>query len=97
MEETNLKKYILKRPWQPRIGLNLMLYLGYNSYDKISCVEDKSQAKIMTEEKCKSWLLIINDSKLWSMEEVEPLQEIESETLRELEEEIIEENNNGEQ
>lgn len=66
-----------------------MLYLGYNSYDKISCVEDKAKAKIMTEEECKSWLLIINDSKLWSMEEVEPPQELESE--------ITEENNNGEQ
>lgn len=89
MEEINLKKYILKRPWQSRHGVREILYLGYNESNRVICVSNKDEAIIMTKEDCEGWLLILADSKMWSIEEVEPPQELESE--------ITEENNNGEQ
>ena len=89
MEE---KLYILKRPWVTTFGQQYILYLGYNENNRIDSVLEKEHAKQMTKEDCESWLLILTDRHLWSMEEVVPETPIISEDQPI--EETLKENNN---
>ena len=57
------KNCILKRHWQSKSGVQEELYLGYNEYQHLDYIADLPQAKVMTEEECKEWLLILADSK----------------------------------
>ena len=56
-------KYILKRPWQSRHGLQEELYLGYNENNRLDYITNIKAAKVMTEEECKEWLLVLANSK----------------------------------
>ena len=64
------KKYILKRPWQTSFGEQYILYLGYNENNHIDSILEKDRAKRMTKEECESWLLILTNRHLWSIEEI---------------------------
>ena len=56
-------KHILKLPWQSKSGIQEDLYLGYNDNNKLDYIVDLPRAKVMTEEECKEWLLILKNSK----------------------------------
>ena len=56
-------KYILKRPWQSRRGPQEELYLGYNENNHLDYITDLKKAKVMTEEECKEWLLVLANSR----------------------------------
>lgn len=58
-----MKKCILKRKWQSKTGLQEKLYLGYNEDNKLDYIADLPKAKVMTEEECKEWLLVLTNSK----------------------------------
>ena len=58
-----MKKCILKRKWQSRTGLQENLYLGYDIDNKLDYISDLPKAKIMTEEECREWLLVLANSK----------------------------------
>ena len=57
------KNCILKRKWQSKTGLQEELYLGYNENDKLDYISNLQKAKVMTEEECQEWLLVLTNSK----------------------------------
>lgn len=59
------KKYILKRNWQSKSGIQEELYLGYDNQDKLDCIADLPKAKKMTQEECEEFKAMLPNNKVW--------------------------------
>ena len=90
------KNFILKRMWKSKTGFQEDLYLGYNEFNHLDCVSDRSQAKVMTYDECKEWLLFLLGRSMWTIEKFEEMTE-EPELIEENAEEVKEEKIDGEE
>lgn len=67
----NEKYYILKRVWLSKSGIQTVLYLGRDHNDKIDYVDNIDDAIKMTKEDAECWKLILANSRMLSIEEIE--------------------------